>query len=474
MKIDVRCEGCGQAYRLDAQHAGKRMRCKGCGHKITIPAPSAAADPVDDDLIPLAPAAADPLPAQVPWARVAPATVTTPTFDLDEAPAPPPLPSGAAFPPRAPVPVVALEDDGADAYVGISHEAAVDRFLPFAIVGLFLLVLIVLAARGVSQAVTTGRDYGASAELVSQAVGRAIGFSIGLAAGIAGIATPLCLLGVFVASKVMRFPNRPRLYWRCLAVMCAPTALAGTFGLLFGIAPGDAAVPWFFGVPVLIVTLWFMLRLRPGPFAATTGFVLLFAVGLPLAIYLAVLTVAGSAGSNATVATAAPVQVPAPANSRPPVPPPGSRERKYSPAKPGEADDPELDESRRKLTGQEKYAMQAVEARMRKVGQAIADYAARHQGKYPNSLGDLANAGLINMNERGESFDRYTYAASSYMKYPGPERMIVLERQYAGYPRRTVLFGDGRVESIEPARWVQVKEASSDAIRKRTAEDTRR
>ena len=73
----------------------------------------------------------------------------------------------------------------------------------------------------------------------------------------------------------------------------------------------------------------------------------------------------------------------------------------------------------------------------------------------------------------GDSMGNYTYAASNYMKYPGPEKMIVVQRNLGRYPRRTVLFGDGRVESIEPARWGQVQEASSDAIRKRTAEDAR-
>ena len=146
MNIDVPCDGCGRVYRLDSQHAGKRMRCKGCGHKITIPAANAAADHDDDDLIPLAPVEVEPA-ARAPRARGA-----APTFaptNPGAAPVPPPLPRGAGFAPRAPVPVVPVVEEGADdaAYVTLSHEAAVDRFVPFAIVGLFLLVLIVLATR---------------------------------------------------------------------------------------------------------------------------------------------------------------------------------------------------------------------------------------------------------------------------------------------------------------------------------------
>lgn len=47
MPINVCCEGCGKAYRVKDESAGKRMKCKECGAAILIPAPDA--DDFDDE-----------------------------------------------------------------------------------------------------------------------------------------------------------------------------------------------------------------------------------------------------------------------------------------------------------------------------------------------------------------------------------------------------------------------------------------
>src|SRR5687768_14516034 len=42
MAIEFHCE-CGQHFRVDQQHAGKRATCNACGRKLTIPQASTAA-----------------------------------------------------------------------------------------------------------------------------------------------------------------------------------------------------------------------------------------------------------------------------------------------------------------------------------------------------------------------------------------------------------------------------------------------
>ncbi len=53
MSISLKCPGCGKAYKVREDLAGKRVKCK-CGQAITIPAPAAAAEaePETYDLAP--------------------------------------------------------------------------------------------------------------------------------------------------------------------------------------------------------------------------------------------------------------------------------------------------------------------------------------------------------------------------------------------------------------------------------------
>jgi hypothetical protein len=465
MSIIARCEGCQKSYKVADQLAGKRMRCKACGHVVTVPAVAPPPLPVeDDDLIPLAPTVAESAPRPATRVRIPP-----PLPQSGGPPVPPPL-RGRHQPVPAGAPVPALAYGSADtaesAYVTLANEAVLDRFLPFLMVGLFVAFVVALACQGVARTLEVGQEVHASDEAVSRGVGYVIGFAIGYVAGVAAIAAPLCLLGVYVASRVMKFPNRARLYWRCLAAVCGPTALTGFVALALGATTQAAeVVSWVLLVPLLFVVLWLLLRLRPAPFAVTAGFVLLFAVLLPTAFYYAVFGFP-QMGANANATTAARTTPPPPQPSAPAVLPPGSRERKYSIAKPGEEVVNAETERRRPLTIQEKSKLQRAEAQMRRIAAAIPDYATGHKGMYPDSLAQLVNAGLLTAEEvREDGSHHYLYAGTGYMKYPAPAKLIIVERDGADYPRHTVVFGDGRVESIEPVRWEKVREESWEAHR---------
>ena len=47
MAISLSCPGCEKKYKVDEQHAGKKIRCKNCAEMMTIPNP-APPKPKDD------------------------------------------------------------------------------------------------------------------------------------------------------------------------------------------------------------------------------------------------------------------------------------------------------------------------------------------------------------------------------------------------------------------------------------------
>src|SRR5438552_586269 len=77
------------------------------------------------------------------------------------------------------------------------------------------------AAPNPAAAMTNVSDY---------AVGRAYGTATGVLFWMTVLLSIgpalLCLLGVFIASRIMRFANRPRLWWKCLGAVTVPWALS--------------------------------------------------------------------------------------------------------------------------------------------------------------------------------------------------------------------------------------------------------
>jgi hypothetical protein len=249
--------------------------------------------------------------------------------------------------------------------------------------------------------------------------------------------------------------------------VCGPTALTGLVALALGATtPAAEVVSWALGIPVLVVALWLLLRLRPAPFAVTAGFVLLFVVLLPTAFFYAAfgLPKTGSTANSATAARATAT----PPQSGSPVPlPPGSRERKYSIARPGERAIAPGTESRpeRNINDIEAEKRQLAEQRLRKIWNAIRDYLGPHANQYPDGLRDLVAAGLITPEDTAEDLGVYHIGISKQLPYPAPAKWILLRIEARDYPRITALFGDGRVESYTREQWPKVQMESDDAAR---------
>jgi prepilin-type processing-associated H-X9-DG protein len=101
------------------------------------------------------------------------------------------------------------------------------------------------------------------------------------------ILTPLCLLGVFIASKIMKFETPGSFFWRCAAVVCAPMSL---YILLSGFGFAEPkAVSWVFGLATMLGVLWLMFRLKPLHYLVNASFVLVIMVGLPVLLFVFVL-----------------------------------------------------------------------------------------------------------------------------------------------------------------------------------------
>ena len=377
--MTVTCPSCGKRYRVEDQSSGQRLACRVCGGAIDVPVFSTAN----------------------------------------------PFVTGASMQVRE----LEYSPTEADQQVEIAGAETIDRVVPWVMLAGFLGYVILSASSSIPPPKSTGPNahaYGA---------GYAIGRALGMIVMVAGIGAPLCVLGVFIASRIMKFTNRPMLYWRCLAVMATPfaTLLVASGFDLHRLPRGP--LPWLALLPMFGV-LWLMLRLRGGPYAVAAAFVLLCGVGGPivLAVVIAVpfVLMAGSRGSVASIAP----------------PATGPSRTTVARATP--------------LTGDQMRILRPlVEQQMKRVGAALQAYSAMHAGQYPRTLTHLQTAGLLGASDAKPIGGTGGWLYSSHgLMAPLPAEMVIVHDGAGADLKRTCLFGDGHVESVSLADWPEVNRAS--------------
>jgi hypothetical protein len=458
MAVTASCERCGKAYRLDEKFAGKRARCRACGGIVHVPTmPS------------VEPVRGMPTPAPV----TAPELVSV-THPL--------------------TPDYAIERS--DAYVRWPGEVHVDRYVPLVTFIAFALALV--APAGYVAYWVWQRPAGTPLrwDLVGYSLGVYLKMLAVFVPGLVGVPTLLLMLGVYVASRVAKFNLPDRFFLRCLTVVCAPVLiqmLVMAARMAQGYVEALAAFWWVVSMTLWVGVLWLMFRLRPAPFSATVGFAFIFCVGIPVALVL-ILALAvgiGVGAGRATLATAARSQVKVtpgfafttnpPATRAPVARPPLSAFRAARPAisPPPAATSasgtsqpspvtapPPVRPTRAAPEPRDPVADRArAEASLQKVGDALKKYAEDHGGAFPRHLDELSAAGLIDAADlRSPKGSAFVYSWSPRLSSPVPPQYVLVHELSPGADgKRAVLYGDGRIESVEASRWSEVMRESARA-----------
>ena len=93
-------------------------------------------------------------------------------------------------------------------------------------------------------------------------------------------------------------------------------------------------------------------------------------------------------------------------------------------------------------------------------------YATGHGGSYPWDPIELASAKLIQFSDLGTPGRLpYRYEGRD-LKVPLPADLIVMYEEGVRDRKRTVLFGDGRVETIDIGNWEKMLDDSHKLLRK--------
>lgn len=581
MSIAARCGDCQKLYKVDDKLAGKRVRCKACGGVVEIPAQgeSRAASPASARATASparAPAAAPPRKAAV---RPAPLPDDDPFDNLDALMSlegsgtvtddPPPIrvpkparvataPSGdGILAPAAYSPSLSVRSPGAspapfrsgpiNAYISIAGEDTIDGLIPMASIGILFIFLIITFIRTMNAA---------SHAVPEAAQGNVAGFAFGVLLGvyavfllvIFGVFSPLCMLGVFIASKILNFERPGSFYLRCAAVICAPISL-GIVANGFGFSE-PTAVSWIVMVPVMLGVLWLMFRLKPIPYLVSAVFSLICAVGIPVMLImllamslggLGVFSALGHARNTALQVKSAQhlkqigMAVMLFANDHrggyphsldeltsvegfdraaltSPMGPdpytynyfPGLNSSMgqtyllaFDPNAPASGTIPALfmDGHIEQLTGaqlaeaivlNDQIRLQRsgagsssgsvrtpvrprtdqgtdfaahhakVEAAFQKIAVAFKTYAASHQGNYPGTIFELRPVGLTMADLHSPFGPPYIYFSARGLKPPFPAKMVLVFEEGVRDKRRTVLWGDFRVETISIDNWDQI------------------
>src|SRR5258706_111877 len=199
MSIEFRCDGCGKAYKVGDALAGKKARCKACGAVMVVPAAAAAgASPRTSGATGIAGARPVAKPATIGVAGAA--SIDDPFENFNAMAAIEDTAAVEESPPIARAHVSRRAATGPyDPYVNIGGEQAIDRFVPWAPVGIFVIFLFMLLVRGISHVNEVATKLNAPDANRARAIGMVCGIAIGMAIGVAAISAPLCLLGVFIA-----------------------------------------------------------------------------------------------------------------------------------------------------------------------------------------------------------------------------------------------------------------------------------
>jgi len=264
-------------------------------------------------------------------------------------------------------------------------------------------------------------------------------------------------------------------------------------------AQGDlqaaAAFWWVVSMTLWLGVLWLMFRLRPAPFSATVGFAFVFCVGIPVALVLVLALAVGigvgaMGAGRAALATAArsPMKVapgfsltsnspapPAPAvppssmfaPSRPPIWRPPTATPAPTTSQPSSVTSPPVARPPRAVPEPRDPVADraAADASLQKIGDALNKYATDHAGAFPRRLDDLSAAGLIDAADlRSPRGSPFVYSWNPRLTSPLPPQYVIAHELSPGADgRRAVLYGDGRIESIESGRWGEVMRQSSQA-----------
>jgi hypothetical protein len=245
MSLKIECTDCKKSYKVEDSWAGKRVKCKACGNIMVVPTPVVMVE--------------EPAPDSMAGLEAAAASASVSTYI-----APPPA-HHEAVDPETP-------------YVTIPNEDLIDRWVPWAGVGLFGLSLIVAVAMVVSGA-SSKTSFN---KLPAGAAGIVMLIAVVLILVVGSIMTAasgaLMLLGVWIGSQIMKFPNHRMLYWRCIAAAGAAlgvNSLLSQAGLDITIVRGILAIAGGTGI------LWLLLRLRGPQFALSGGLAMLLGYLLP-------------------------------------------------------------------------------------------------------------------------------------------------------------------------------------------------
>lgn len=441
MSLTARCGACKKTYKVDEKLAGKKVKCRQCGEVFAVPKVVAGVPLGTGSTARPAPAAAK--PRVVKPAPAAAASEADPFGNLDalmsleqsgtidDAPPPPPIPAPAYAPPagkrKGPI-VEYVNEDGTTSrrppvyaprggrgdYVSIPNEDGIDGFVPMISIGVLVLFLVITLFRGMSAA--TSADVGSKGAAAGVAFGILLGAFTVLLIVIFGILATLCMLGVFIASKIMKFERPGSFYLRCCAVVCAPISL-GIVVNGFGFAE-PSAVSWMVQVPVFYGVLWLMFRLRPLPYLITAVFVTVCVVGIPFIVLFLIASALNISFSG--------------------------------------------------LAGAKQNAeMLKTSSNLRMVGNALMLYANENKGKLPASLEVLRNTTSISSEQlrstRGVPF-QYQYFPG-LMDGTGAEYIVALDPVPWQKGQRICLFGDGRVEVLTPAEFDRAMQRSNDVRR---------
>src|SRR5205814_9302962 len=137
-------------------------------------------------------------------------------------------------------------------------------------------------------------------------------------------------------------------------------------------------------ISAILAVLWLVLRLKLAPFALSAAFALLLAVGTPLAIFFIAYGAAGMRQMGFAGGSTPAAQTNASAR-RSPSPASAQAARSSSPG-PAQSPSPPAD-----------YPAEhrALEAKLKKIGEALSRFAQAHNGQYPYTLTELRNNRFI-------------------------------------------------------------------------------
>jgi hypothetical protein len=445
MTIAARCQDCEKLYKVDVKLAGKRVRCKACGGVVAVPLESTPA-PRQAEQRASAPAVASRKPAarQAPAARAEPddpfsnmdallSLESSGTVEDNPAPVSNPAksrrtpiePSGAdnVLAPAAYSPGRSRRGSGNSspddysprswrgAYISLPHEDAIDAYVPVATIGILLVFVVIMfirimsAANGMSEFFPPG--------FVGKVFANTLGRFAGMLGATFGILAPLCMLGVIIAAKIMKFETPGGFYMRCAAVACTPISLIIVVnGFGFG---EPTPISGIVALPVMLGVLWLMFRLRILSYLVNAGCVLVFLVVIPSVIGMMLHRSTGFSFAGMDTF-----------NSR------SSR-----------SDDTQSDKSL---------------ANLRLIGQSLQMYSDQNKGAYPKTLDVLPKSAQLDPNALRSPLGPKAYV---YTVEPGTRQQMSGEYIVAYDPNTDekhavpALFGDGHAERITRVDFTQ-------------------